>query len=133
MTKDNAAELLPHRTGQRYRDELNFAEFPIASVSDTIAEGQKTLEFTDEIFDRVDVQQLTADALSALTDLVPAAENAPRLDRAIDGLAPVIAKIKPKWSFLAPRFTDFNQKSVPYLVDLYGRQIIDLLLTTANG
>ncbi|HEX6592859.1 MAG TPA: hypothetical protein VF050_12760, partial [Moraxellaceae bacterium] len=48
-------------------------------------------------------------------------------------LAPVIAKIKPKWSFLAPRFTDFNQKSVPYLVDLYGRQIIDLLLTTANG
>ena len=32
----------------RYRDELNFAEFPIASVSDTIAEGQKTLEFTDD-------------------------------------------------------------------------------------
>jgi hypothetical protein len=51
MTKDNTAEFLPHRTGQRYRDELNFAEFPIASVSDTIAEGQKTLEFTDEVFD----------------------------------------------------------------------------------
>lgn len=53
--------------------------------------------------------------------------------RSQPALAPVIAKIKPKWSFLAPRFTDFNQKSVPYLVDLYGRQIIDLLLTTANG
>jgi hypothetical protein len=51
MTKDSSVELLHPRTGQRYRDELNFAEFPIASVSDTIAAGQKTLEFTDEIFD----------------------------------------------------------------------------------
>jgi len=51
MTKDSSAELVSHKTGQRYRDELNFAEFPIASVSDTIAAGQKTLEFTDEIFD----------------------------------------------------------------------------------
>ena len=45
-------------------------------------------------------------------------------------LAPVIAKIKPKWSFLSPRISDFNQKSVPYLVDLYGRQIIDQLMTS---
>lgn len=51
MKNEIAAELLPHKAGQRYRDELNFAEFPIASVSDTIAAGQKTLEFTDEIFD----------------------------------------------------------------------------------
>lgn len=53
MTKDGLAEVLPPRGHgpQRYRDELNFAEFPIASVSDTIAENQKTLEFTDEIFD----------------------------------------------------------------------------------
>jgi len=53
MTKDGVAEVLPPRGHgpQRYRDELNFAEFPIASVSNTIAENQKTLEFTDEIFD----------------------------------------------------------------------------------
>ncbi|QDV33721.1 replication initiator protein A [Tautonia plasticadhaerens] len=52
MSKEGVAEILPHRHGpQRYRDELNFAEFPIASVSDTVAENQKTLEFTDEIFD----------------------------------------------------------------------------------
>ncbi|MFO0796128.1 MAG: replication initiator protein A [Gemmataceae bacterium] len=35
----------------RYRDELNFAEFPIAAVSDTVADNQKTLEFTDRVFD----------------------------------------------------------------------------------
>ena len=54
MSKDGLAEILPARTGahnQRYRDELNFAEFPIASVSDTISGDQKTLEFCDEIFD----------------------------------------------------------------------------------
>src|SRR3954468_10297697 len=52
MSKEGLAEILPARHGQhRYRDELNFAEFPIASVSDTIAENQKTLGFTDEIFD----------------------------------------------------------------------------------
>ena len=53
MSNDGLAEILPARTGthQRYRDELNFAEFPIASVSDTIADNQKTLEFSDEIFD----------------------------------------------------------------------------------
>ncbi|MGW0019214.1 hypothetical protein ACWDUD_12870 [Rhodococcus sp. NPDC003382] len=60
-------------------------------ASDPAIQNQIANSVTDEIFDRVDVQQLTSDALSALTDLVPAAENAPRLDRAIDGLAPVIA------------------------------------------
>ncbi len=40
MSKEGIAEVLPARHGQhRYRDELNFAEFPIASVSDTIAEN----------------------------------------------------------------------------------------------
>lgn len=34
-----------------YRDELNFAEFPLASISDRLPEGQKTLTFTDTIFD----------------------------------------------------------------------------------
>lgn len=55
------------------------------------------------------------------------------LEKSQPGLAPVIARIRPKWAFLKPRLTDFNQKSVPYLVDLYGRQIIDLMLATANG
>ncbi len=36
---------------QRYRDELNFAESLIASVSVTISENLKTLEFNDEILD----------------------------------------------------------------------------------
>jgi hypothetical protein len=35
----------------RYRDELNFAEFPIASVSGSVPDNKKTLEFSDEIFD----------------------------------------------------------------------------------
>ena len=53
MKDIGTAELLPlHGSGSyRFRDELNFAEFPIASVADTIADNVKTLEFTDEIFD----------------------------------------------------------------------------------
>jgi hypothetical protein len=53
MTESNTAEVLPLRGSgsHRFRDELNFAEFPIASVADTIADNVKTLEFTDEIFD----------------------------------------------------------------------------------
>lgn len=53
MSKEGIAETPPVRsTGHnRYRDELNFAEFPIATVSDTVADNVKTLEFTDEIFD----------------------------------------------------------------------------------
>ncbi|WP_287221951.1 hypothetical protein [Rhodococcus sp. (in: high G+C Gram-positive bacteria)] len=46
---------------------------------------------TDEIFTRLDVEELTADALSALTDAVPVTDDAPRLDSAIEGLAPVLA------------------------------------------
>src|ERR1700679_4120031 len=42
-----------------YRDELNFAEFPLASVSNTLPKGQKTLEFTDEIFDKSANQRIT--------------------------------------------------------------------------
>ncbi len=34
-----------------YRDELNFAEFPLAALSDTVPQGQKTLTFEDQIFD----------------------------------------------------------------------------------
>src|SRR5262245_57128913 len=35
-----------------YRDELNFAEFPLASLSSTLPKGVKTLEFSDKIFDK---------------------------------------------------------------------------------
>lgn len=42
-----------------YRDELNFAEFPLASVSTSLPKGQKTLEFTDEIFDKSRNQRVT--------------------------------------------------------------------------
>lgn len=53
MANDGLAEPLAPRVTphQRYRDELNFAEFPIASVADTVADNVKTLEFTDEIYD----------------------------------------------------------------------------------
>jgi hypothetical protein len=42
-----------------FRDEMNFAEFPISSVSDTIPTGQKTLVFQDRIFDRGKQAQTT--------------------------------------------------------------------------
>lgn len=52
MTKEGKVEVMPARHGpHKFKDELNFAEFPIAAVSDTVPENQKTLEFTDEIFD----------------------------------------------------------------------------------
>jgi hypothetical protein len=42
-----------------YRDELNFAEFPLAALTDQIPKGQKTLEFTDSIFDSGRKQMVT--------------------------------------------------------------------------
>ena len=42
-----------------YRDELNFAEFPLASLSTSLPKDQKTLEFTDEIFDKARNQKVT--------------------------------------------------------------------------
>jgi plasmid replication initiation protein len=42
-----------------YRDELNFAEFPLASVSNSLPKDQKTLEFTDDIFDKSRNQRVT--------------------------------------------------------------------------
>src|SRR6476620_7188073 len=49
-----------------------------------------TNQITDEIFARVDVEGLTKEALTALTDVSNLAANAPRLDAAVVGLAPVI-------------------------------------------
>lgn len=37
---------------ERFKDELNFAEFPLASLADRVPENQKTLEFHDTIFDQ---------------------------------------------------------------------------------
>jgi hypothetical protein len=42
----------PSKPTPAYRDELNFCEFPLASLSDAVADGQKTLVFSDKIFDR---------------------------------------------------------------------------------
>lgn len=44
---------------ESYRDELNFAEFPLASLSTKLPKGQKTLEFTDDIFDKARNQRVT--------------------------------------------------------------------------
>src|SRR5206468_1008621 len=52
MAREGIMDIAHHRHApQKYRDEMNFAEFPIASVSDTIPDNQKTLEFTDVITD----------------------------------------------------------------------------------
>jgi hypothetical protein len=47
-------EKIPGRvpSGSEGRDELNLAEFPLAALSNRTADGQKTLEFKDTIFDR---------------------------------------------------------------------------------
>ncbi|OWY81524.1 hypothetical protein [Rhodococcus sp. BUPNP1] len=60
-------------------------------ATDPALQTQLTNTITDEIFTRVDVEGLTTDALTALTDAVPATANAPRVDRAVEGLAPVLA------------------------------------------
>ena len=44
---------------EHYRDELNFAEFPLASLSDSLPKTQKTLEFCDEIFDKARNERVT--------------------------------------------------------------------------
>lgn len=49
-------------------------------------------KISDAILARIDVESITADALAAVTESVPAVQNRPRIDRAIEGLAPVIAR-----------------------------------------
>ncbi|WP_330231623.1 hypothetical protein OHA40_03460 [Nocardia sp. NBC_00508] len=60
--------------------------------SDPVLQNEVANTITDEIFARVDIEGLTADALAALTEAVPAAQNRPRVDRAVEGLAPVITQ-----------------------------------------
>ncbi|MCP2276154.1 hypothetical protein [Nocardia amikacinitolerans] len=61
-------------------------------ASDPAVQNEVANSLTDEIFARVDIEGMTADALAALTEAVPAVENRPRVDRAVEGLAPVIAQ-----------------------------------------
>lgn len=61
-------------------------------ASDPALRNEVANTITDEIFVRVDIEGMTADALAALTEAVPAVENRPRVDRAVEGLAPVIAQ-----------------------------------------
>ncbi|MEU2091183.1 hypothetical protein [Nocardia beijingensis] len=60
--------------------------------SDPVLQTEVADTITDEIFTRVDIEGMTADALAALTDAVPATANRPRVDRAVEGLAPVITQ-----------------------------------------
>lgn len=48
-------------------------------------------------------------------------------------MAPALKKIKPKWIFLAPRMLDYQKNNVPFIVDLYGCQIIEQLLAAAGS
>ena len=41
----------PRRSGRHGRDELNFAEFPIALLSSRPSKGQKTIHFEDRVWD----------------------------------------------------------------------------------
>ncbi len=47
--------------------------------------------------------------------------------------AVALGKAKAKWSFLSGRIADYSKQNVPFIVDLYGRQIIDILLASANA
>lgn len=58
------------------------------------------------------------------TKMAALAKSDPRLFRAMN-------KSTVKWRFLSGHFADFNRQSVPYVADLYGRQIIDDLLALA--
>ncbi|UGT62284.1 hypothetical protein [Nocardia asteroides] len=61
-------------------------------ASDPALQTELATAVTDEIFARADIEGLTAQALAALTDAVPAETNRPRVDRAVEGLAPVITR-----------------------------------------
>lgn len=62
-----------------------------------------------------------------------AKEFTAQLDTLAKSQPALAAKIKTKWGFLMPRMTNFSEKSVPYLVDMYGRQIINLLQTASKN
>ncbi|MGB4344640.1 MAG: hypothetical protein WBJ03_13625 [Moraxellaceae bacterium] len=70
-----------------------------------------------------DLAKLAADFSLRLNELI--AKN--------PALKPPLSKVTAKWAFLSNRITDLQQTNVPFITDLYGRQIIDSLLATANA
>lgn len=67
---------------------------------------------------------LTVEQQKFSTKMAALAQSDPRLFRAMN-------KSTVKWRFLSGHFADFNRQSVPYVADLYGRQILDDLLALA--
>ncbi|NKS31054.1 hypothetical protein GS534_12275 [Rhodococcus hoagii] len=58
---------------------------------DPAIQAEVTNQITDEIFSRVDIDALTAEALGAITEASNVASNAPRVNQLLTGLSPVIA------------------------------------------
>lgn len=87
-------------TRELYRDELNFAEFPLASLSTSLPKSQKTLEFTDEVFDKARNERVTRKLTITASDKygLPTAMD----DEVILGLIQLTAK------------TDFSDRRVHF-------------------
>lgn len=58
---------------------------------DPAVQAEVTNQITDEIFTRVDIESLTAEALTAISQGADLAENAPRVSQLVVGLSPVLA------------------------------------------
>ncbi|WP_458682811.1 hypothetical protein [Prescottella equi] len=58
---------------------------------DPAIQAEATNQITDEIFSRVDIDALTAEALGAITEASNVASNAPRVNQLLTGLSPVLA------------------------------------------
>ncbi|WP_420881539.1 hypothetical protein [Rhodococcus sp. (in: high G+C Gram-positive bacteria)] len=58
---------------------------------DPAVQAEVTNQITDEIFSRVDIESLTAEALTAISQGANLAENAPRVSQLVVGLSPVLA------------------------------------------
>lgn len=59
---------------------------------DPAIQAEVTNQITDEIFARVDIDALTAEALAAISSASNLTENAPRVNRLVTGLSPVLAR-----------------------------------------
>ncbi|PTR22894.1 hypothetical protein C8K36_11077 [Rhodococcus sp. OK519] len=64
----------------------------IAPLADDPAiQAEVTNQITDEIFTRIDIDSLTAEAVTALTEASNLSSNAPRVNQLLSGLSPVLA------------------------------------------
>jgi hypothetical protein len=66
---EGSDEFSPSNHAERFKDELNFAEFPLASLADRVPDGQKKLEFHDTIFDQSIGQHITRKLTIAASDM----------------------------------------------------------------